>query len=140
MFCQELPAHVRCCLLLLVLLFNPLFAPCELRGQEEPVKKWAFVAGVSRYGKSGWDDLRFCEKDARDLKVVLENLGFQVTALIGPKATKKEVEEQFKQFLQKVKLELGKEDIVLVYFSGHGVQRRMEDDNERVETPFFCPI
>jgi hypothetical protein len=108
-------------------------------------KKRAFVVGVSSYAKSGLRDLDYGAKDAEDLKSVLESLGFEVTALIGAAATKQEIESEFAQFMKTVNRDLGKDDIVLVFFSGHGLQKLVNDPgNEGVggrgtETPFFCP-
>jgi hypothetical protein len=107
------------------------------------IRKYAFVVGVSEYTKAGLDNLKFGAKDAADLKVELEKLGFIVTSLIGPEATQENIETRFDEFMLKVNRELGKEDVVLVYFSGHGLQKIVVNGEgqgaQRVETPFFCP-
>jgi uncharacterized caspase-like protein len=90
--------------------------------------------------------LRFAAKDAEDLKAELERQGFVVTALIGSAATKESIELEFKKFMEAVNKDFVEEDVVLVFFSGHGLQRIIDIKDEatgkvleRVETPFFCP-
>ena len=116
-----------------------LFLNMTIVAQE--VKKIAFVVGVSEYKKDGLPDLQFAHKDANDLADVLEGQGFSVTRLIGEEATHTQVLEAFNEFLV-VTSELGKQDIVLISFSGHGLQREfifLEEGKQRViEAPFYC--
>lgn len=108
-------------------------------GQE--IGKIAFIVGVSTYQKDGLANLQFAAKDATDLAEELRRQGFKVVILTGSSATKKAVEQKLEEFL-KASSSMGKEDIVLISFSGHGKQREIivgqGDKAESVETPFFC--
>lgn len=115
-----------------------LIANCVLAQQP---RKIAMVVGISQYHKEGLDDLRFAHKDANDLAQELTNQQFSVIKLIGDQATKAAVEAKLEQFYA-VSQTLGKNDVVIVSFSGHGVQKDIlvtEGNSQlKVETPFFC--
>ena len=115
---------------------------CITADGQEP-KKIAFVVGVSKYHKEGLGDLAFAHKDATDLARKLDELGFSVTKLVGDESTKENIERAFLAFLVQAK-RLGKTDVVLVSFSGHGIQTEVMVtegvESNKVETPFFCPF
>ena len=116
-----------------------LFLGPTVTGQD--INKIAFIVGVSEYQKDGLPDLQFAHKDANDQAAALEQLGFTVIRLIGDDATHEAITENFSEFIAKTKT-LAKKDIVLVSFSGHGIQTDVivKNGNQQaiVETPFFC--
>lgn len=131
-------ANRRLAFALSVLLLTMHALPRGLAG--EP-KKIAFVVGVSKYHKDGLHDLMFADQDAIDLASELSKQGFAVTKLIGSQAEKATVDSRWKQFLAECQ-SLGKQDVVLVSFSGHGVQKEVTVPDGKLqaksETPFFC--
>lgn len=100
-------------------------------------KKLAFVVGVSEYQKAGLTDLQYAHKDAEALSAELTNQGFEVTSFIGDEALTEKVREGLTTFIEETS-RLRKEDIVLLSFSGHGVQKMVKQDGRIVETPFVC--
>lgn len=105
--------------------------------------KLAFVSGIERYDKSGLRDLDYAEEDARQVQAALKSLGFSVVSVIGDEATLANLNFALERFIAQAK-KLDRSDIVIVYFSGHGVQKlvqRRNDDGKsiEVEEPFFCP-
>ena len=100
-------------------------------------RKIAFVVGVSEYQKDGLTNLNYAHKDANDLAGELGKHDFEVTKLIGKSARHKSVSAKLATFLSQAK-ELGKNDVVLVSFSGHGVQKLVTRGGRRSEIPFFC--
>lgn len=61
--------------------------------------------------------LRYAEADARELEVVLNNAGYDVALLLGPKATREAIIEAIEQKYEIINRE---EDVFLFYFAGHG--------------------
>jgi formylglycine-generating enzyme required for sulfatase activity len=103
-------------------------------GQQNTVRKLAFVAGVAKYQKDGFRDLDYAEDDARDLAAELEKHGFLVLKLVGQSATLEKLTTELTRFFTATK-KLSKQDVVLVAFSGHGRQALQGVQ----EHPFFCP-
>jgi len=107
-----------------------------LQAQTQP-RKLAFIVGVSEYNKNGLTDLMYAHKDANDLANELASHGFEVTKLIGNQAHHKAVRSSLDKFV-KTTSQLGKQDVALVSFSGHGVQKTVKQDGGLAEIPFFC--
>jgi formylglycine-generating enzyme required for sulfatase activity len=108
-------------------------------------KRFALVVGVNDYSNRKLDNLKYAERDATELSAVLTRAGFTVRTLLGSgkgadEATRANVEKALADLLRGV----GKKDIVLLAFSGHGQQLLVKEKNtdgkevER-EVPFFCP-
>ncbi len=103
-------------------------------------RKLAFVAGVSKYQKDGLTNLKYAELDARDLGLKLKEIGFEVSTLLGDRATHAALDSELQKFFGSLKT-LNKDDVVLLAFSGHGLQLQIEEPKRGlVETPFFCPV
>ena len=105
-------------------------------------KKYALVIGVSEYEKEGFPNLRYADRDANELAAELKKQDFAVLTVIGKLATKEKVEQELDRFLAATR-RLGKQDIVMIYFAGHGVQMtvpviRAGGQKEKVESPFLC--
>ena len=122
------------CLILLGFLWSQ--SSNRLHAQTPP-RKLAFIVGVSEYSKDGLTDLTYAHKDANDLATELASHGFEVTKLIGDQAGHKSVRSSLDQFV-KLAGQLSKKDVVLVSFSGHGVQKTVKQDSALAEIPFFC--
>lgn len=105
--------------------------------------KIAFLAGVEKYEKDGFDSLSYAEDDALELKKMLEVIGFECEAIVGKDANVRNLNSGLERLYQRSK-GLKKEDVVLVFFSGHGIQKlvRQTVGNQIVEReePFFCPV
>ena len=128
--------------------------------QQAQVRKVAVLVGVSKYEKKGFPDLKYAERDVTELAQVLKGAGFQVQVLLGSgqgqnRATAANLHRVLLgSFLEQV-AELGKEDVVLVAFCGHGLQSKVIRDQQGKlvpegaavgnapltvrEEPFFCP-
>lgn len=80
-------------------------------------KRLALVIGNSKYNNSQFDELKNCGNDAEDIASKLKSLGFTV---IGPKkdTSKQELKDAISDFTSKA----GFYDVVLFYYSGHGLQ------------------
>lgn len=90
------------------------------KARKVPGRKWALLIGVSIYEE--YRRLRGASEDATKIFATLKNLGFREDDIIlvatgAPlKPNKVQIEEQF----QKIQAFVQPEDLVLVYFSGHG--------------------
>lgn len=104
--------------------------------------KMALVVGVEKYESGGFQHLNFAEEDALELKTELEKLGFETVAIVGEEATLEGVNRGLASLYATSK-KLKKDDIVLVFLSGHGVQKlvRKTENGEQIEKeePFFVP-
>lgn len=110
-------------------------------------KKVALLVGVEEYLKPGFDDLEYCEDDVTAVGQELKQLGFEVTVLLGSakvaadKATKANIEATANRLV----MPLGKKDLMLIMFSGHGQTLNPNPDaapNElKIEEfqSYFCP-
>jgi len=85
---------------------------------EEPGKV-ALLVGINNYNRRKLEDrpLRFAERDVQELAVVLQEQKFTVRTLTSPDATKVNIEEALTGLLKGPKKE-----IVVVAFTGHGMQ------------------
>jgi formylglycine-generating enzyme required for sulfatase activity len=110
--------------------------------QPRAPKKVALLVGINHYDKRGFDHLRFAERDVEALKKELERgKQFTVVVLQGSaegdlRATRENIDKQLQALLKDV----GKEDLVLVAFSGHGQQLKVKRDGKEQEEPFVCPV
>ena len=108
----------------------------------QATRKVALVVGVSNYDKSGFRQLQYAHRDATALSALLRTHGFEVTTLIQEQLTKQNFDQHFEQ-LTKTAKQLSKADVLLLFFSGHGVQRNVIEStpqgSQKVEAPFFCP-
>ncbi|CAF3719483.1 unnamed protein product [Rotaria sp. Silwood1] len=85
----------------------------------EPRRKLALVIGISKYDHC--EELKNPENDANDMSSALESIGFIVTKKLALKrAEMKHVIIDFEESIQR-------DDMVLFYFAGHGIQ--WEDQN-----------
>ncbi len=98
----------------------------------EPPKKRALLIGVSQYN-AGLNPIPGAKKDVEDMKRVLENPelgGFdEVKALIDPDL------EQIRGDISHLFRSSGKQDLVLLYFSGHGILDYEDDGSLYLATP-----
>ena len=129
--------------------------------QQAQVRKVAVLVGVSKYEKKGFPDLKYAERDVTELAQVLKGAGFQVQVLLGSgqgqnRATAANLRRVLLgSFLDQV-ADLGKDDVVLVAFCGHGLQSKVTRDQQGKLVPegaaagngplttreesFFCPV
>lgn len=91
-------------------------------------RKVAFLVGVNSYMKKEFRDLSYAEKDVSEVSKELKKQGFEVTLLLGKEATKSRMDSTIEELIKP----LGKEDLVLVMLTGHGLQKTEGD-------AFFCP-
>jgi uncharacterized caspase-like protein len=88
----------------------------------KPPKRFALLIGVAQYQDDRIPDLPACEKDARDLAGVLANPAAglfpveNVTTLVDASVTRNAVVGALDDLARKA----GPDDLVLIYFSGHG--------------------
>jgi len=117
-----------------VLLALPLFVLVPLLSADPPArpKKLALLAGVNNYDGTGLNSLRHAVRDMEKLKEELASRDFEVVLLTNQKATRQGIEDALQALLKK----RGKGDLLLVAFSGHGMQTK---DTEGKEDAFFCP-
>ena len=106
--------------LLLVAACSPLASSGQTTRQ-----RVALVIGVDKYERSSpFLQLKHAEDDAKAMgRLLQERLGFKVRALLGPAATKRNIENTFKTLMSKgdgTHGPLGKGDVVILMFSGHG--------------------
>ena len=91
----------------------------------ETAKKFALLIGVSQYGE-GLPPLLATPQDVAALKRVLENPAMaefdQVETLVNPALV------EMQQAIQQLYRQRAKDDLVLLYFSGHGIT----DDNNHL--------
>lgn len=104
----------------LVALVLLLFGETPLASEPAPArpyrKVYALVVGNNTY-PDGWKRLRYAEADATAVASVLRtNFLFEVTVLVGSKATKMEIDNA----LGSIEKLITSEDDFIFYFSGHG--------------------
>lgn len=87
--------------------------------------RWAFLVGINRYQDRAYVDLKYCVNDVTELQRVLQSVGYTVVFLHdeqGPRVprfpTHKNIVDELKQLCRQV----GPDDLLLVYFAGHGVR------------------
>ncbi len=115
-----------------------------------PVRKIAMLVGVSDYADPALPDLQFCENDVTVIGSELERLGFETTVITAQNARQEKLQKKLNSFVKKAK-QLNESDIVLMMFSGHGLElkctrkkRTLGEGKTKLTTqldsfPFFCP-
>ena len=97
----------------------------ETRPPPEVAQRWAVVIGISKYQNSGKSlpELKYAHRDAEKLAAFLKSRaggGFaddHVKLLTDRKATTRNIREALFDFLKKTV----KEDLVIIFFAGHGI-------------------
>ena len=113
--------------LLFYLAFVPSAAAPVVEGRKPA--KYAVLVGVNDYDSPKLPAIKYAEADAVDLSKTLGKAGYEVTLLIGKKATGAAVAKELTGVAKKAE----KGDLVLVALAGHGLQ--FEGDG-----PHFCPV
>lgn len=86
-------------------------------------ESWALVIGINQYQHPGIEKLRAAVNDAKAMEAVLPSLGFsRIIRLLDQEATKARIEQELYGTLK----QMGLNDRLLIFFSGHG---------KRVELP-----
>ena len=116
--------------------------PSAAEPPKQEAKRLALIVGVNEYQNHKLENLKYAERDATELEAVLKKAGFSVRLLLGSgkgpaEATKAKVESALEDLLKGV----GKRDLLLLAFSGHGQQMFVKETGQetRKEMPFFCP-
>jgi hypothetical protein len=92
--------------------------PPKQEGPTHVRKKWALVVGIDQYQDEHVPRLNFAVKDSQDFEEFLKDL----IHLVDQKATL----TGMRQALGKLRAEVQKDDLVVLYFSGHGSPREMD--------------
>lgn len=100
-----------------ILLYTAYFMLSIFLSYAQEEKRLALVIGNCKYNNIQFNELKNCGNDAEDIASKLKSLGFTV---IGPKTdtNKQELKEVIADFASKA----GSYDVVLFYYSGHGLQ------------------
>jgi formylglycine-generating enzyme required for sulfatase activity len=103
-------------------------------------QRYAFLVGVREYDKTQLNSLNFTENDVTSLADVLRQTGYREQEIVLMTQTVGATKTRYLPQADKIRKELGallrqvgKDDSLLVAFSGHGVQFEKEEDL------FFCP-
>ena len=110
-------ASVGVIICLLMALSSAQEGPQPIEGE-----KWALIVGISDYEDPGLRDLRFADNDAQAMYELLTSQagfptdGLHTTLLLNEQATKYAIIEALERKLTQAK----PDDLVLIYFSGHG--------------------
>jgi len=118
-----------------LLLFITLLFSWELTQNIIFADNWAVIIGIKEYpylkryyGKAS--DIPFADKDAKDFKNLLVELGGfkegNINLLINKEASGDNIKKYISDLQKKTKLE----DKVIIYFSGHGTQVNTKDEDE----------
>ncbi|HQR92985.1 MAG TPA: caspase family protein [Sediminibacterium sp.] len=98
-----------------------LTLPCLIKAQINPSKKHALLVAVADYPETGgWDQLSALN-DVQHLQKGLKNQGFDsknIEQLVNMQVTKTGIQAAFERLLKRIQAG----DIVVVHFSGHGLQ------------------
>ncbi|WP_374489913.1 caspase family protein [Zoogloea sp.] len=89
-----------------------------------PGVKRALIVGINKFRDPRLTDI-LGEDDARVVKQVAEKAGYRSITLLGPEATKANIENA----IERMKRELGPNDSLLIYISSHGTQPVPRSDN-----------
>ena len=106
-----------------------LLAPAQ---QPVVARKFAVLFGVNDYTNKNLEDLKYAENDVKALAQILSKNGYEVTLLIGDQADAVQYMDRLKAVLKKCT----KRDLLMLAFSGHGIQARVKDNDQS----FFCPF
>ena len=122
-------------------LFFLVFFVLWLSSQSLLADKWALLIGVNEYIYDGIPDLKGCETDVELMrKVLTTKYGFpkeNIGVVLSEEATKENMVAALKEWLIE-KPKAG--DIVILYYSGHGVQiADTSGDEEDGFDEAFCP-
>jgi formylglycine-generating enzyme required for sulfatase activity len=132
--------------IMLVLAVVALAAVAARARQDEP-KRVALLVGVDQYKARILADkpLRYAERDATELGSVLKQQRFdRVEILTGASATSNAIEAALRAILK----DRAANDLVVIGFSGHGVQMPLRDEQDRLlrdergnelSEAYFCP-
>jgi len=77
-------------------------------------KDYAVIVGINEY--ENLPPLKYAEKDAYDMNLLLQQLGFETKFITGQEATREGIINCLQNTVQNV----GGDDLILFYFSGHG--------------------
>lgn len=115
-------------LFFLLLLSTPARAGITIDGRdaadyvsEQTGEVWAVVIGINEYQYA--PKLKYAVSDAREVARVLEQQGFQTTALFDLQATRRAIVSELGGKLVK---KVSPRDRVLIYYAGHGVEQKVE--------------
>jgi hypothetical protein len=103
-------------------------------------KKHAVLIGIKEWESSKFPELRFTENDVNNLKSILDEHGYSVRLLstsagkadVKDKPTAKNIKAAIVAALKEAKT---REDMVVVAFSGHGIQKTVGGQDQN----FICP-
>ncbi len=106
-------------------------------GRVEYEARHCLAIGIDTYpGEGPWTPLKNAVRDAQEVARVLgEHYGFQSRLLSGPEATKQRIGSTVLDELRPV---VGREDLVVVYFAGHGHTQSFTFGNE--EAGYIAPV
>lgn len=101
--------------------------------QTSAVQKWALLIGINDYKQSYINDLSGCVNDVRSMYDILVS-GYQfdrshIDTLVNQQATTDNIREAVKHRLLNNSA-IMKDDIIVIYYSGHGSQRPDKDGDE----------
>ena len=103
-----------------------------------PIQRWALVIGVSNYADTRIPDLRYAERDAKAMYHWLIAPGggayasSRVKVLLGREATLRNMREALFDWLKKPH----PEDMVVIYFAGHGSPDSPDGDENLFLLPY----
>lgn len=104
--------RVAVCLMASWLINQPVHAsPAEFQNN------YAIVIGIDHYPSLAWPSLDYAKKDARAFADFLKSQGYKVRTLLDSRATRAEIMKQLSDVLAP---QLGQDDRVVIFFSGHG--------------------
>lgn len=124
--------HPLSCILVAMALTTATIVYGQVVPETAAPRKWALLVGVNSYENRNLTPLKFAERDVTELGKVLAGGGFNVRVLTGNQTNAVKYREE----LQKTLKHVNRNDILLLAFSGHGVQIRINDR----EQPCFCPF
>ncbi|TVQ01853.1 MAG: hypothetical protein EA381_04485, partial [Planctomycetaceae bacterium] len=121
-----------------------LFGFClPLPGASAQGKKYALLVGVQKYDASQLSPLAYAERDAEALGEVLKGLEFDVKVMTSsapiPSLEPVLAEDIFRQLDRRLAT-LTRDDTILIFLSGHGVQLKSDPpDQDGGKETYFCP-
>ncbi|MCI5189023.1 MAG: hypothetical protein D3905_04325 [Candidatus Electrothrix sp. AS4_5] len=96
---------------------QPALSPVSSPSDDDPKrKKYAVVIGISNYSRSPLENLPNAVNDALAIETRLESMGFEVKRLLDEKATKENIDAQFKDYKH-----VNRNSQLVIFYSGHGV-------------------
>ena len=103
--------------------------------------RYALVYGVSDYGGAtganfNINDLSLPDDDAADMEALLLSQGYTVTTRTNAEATR----AQFEADIASVAAQAGPNDLVIIYFAGHGFGDGMEEQYSQELLQFFSGL